>query len=336
MVAKGYSQQQGLDFEETFSPVARFETVRTFLALAAQFQWHVSQFNVKSCFLNGEVEEVYVVQPEGYVMSGEESKVYRLKKAQYGLKQAPRAWYSKIDSFFIDNGFERSPNEPTLYVKKQGNFDFLVVCLYVDDIIYMGSNEILVEEFKTCMMHKFEMSDLGLLNYFLGVEVVQYEEGIFNSQKKYENDLLKKFNMLKCKPSSTPMNVNEILISEDGIGLADARHYMSVVCGLIYLSHTRPNISFDVSMISRFMHNPLLQHYGVAKRILRYVAGTVNHGIWYTKKEDFRLLGYSDSDWADCKEDRKRTSGQVFSLGSEAITWSSKKQDVVALYSSEA
>jgi len=145
--------------------------VRTLLALAAQLSWPVYQFDVKSAFLNGDLEEeVYVAQPEGFVVSEQESKVYRLKKALYGLKQAPRAWYSKINSYLQENGFERSKNEPTLYVKKRGKADFLVMCLYVDDMIYMGSCESLIAEFKSFMMKNIEMTDLGLLHYFLGLE----------------------------------------------------------------------------------------------------------------------------------------------------------------------
>ncbi|KAK9675641.1 hypothetical protein RND81_11G020800 [Saponaria officinalis] len=132
------------------------------------------------------------------------------------------------------------------------------------------------------------------------------------------------------------MNVNESLITEDGTGLADARRFRSMVGGLNYLSHTRPDIVFSISVISRFMHNPTLHHYGAAKRILRYVAGTSDLGIWYKKVSDFKLVGFSDSDWAGCVEERKSTSGHTFSLGSGAISWSSKKQEVVALSSSEA
>jgi len=206
--------------------VARFETVRIFLALAAQFKWPVFQFDVKSAFLNGELnEEVFVMQPEGFVISGEENKVYKLKKALYGLKQAPRAWYKKIDDFFAESGFERSANEPTLYFKRQGESDFLVVCLYVDDIIYMGSSESLILEFKSCMMKTFEMTDLGLLHYFLGLEVKQAAYGIFISQQKYAMDLLKRHNMFGCNTASTPMNVGEALRAEDGTGKASSRHF---------------------------------------------------------------------------------------------------------------
>ena len=148
-----------------------------------------------------------------------------MKKALYGLKQAPRAWYSKIDSYFIKNGFERSKNEPTLYLKRLGKNDFLIVCLYVDDMIYMGSSTSLIDEFKICMKKEFEMSDLGLLHYFLGLEVKQVEEGIFVSQRKYAIDLLKRFNMLNCKVVATPMNLNEKLQPSDGTEEANSSYF---------------------------------------------------------------------------------------------------------------
>lgn len=137
--------------------------------------------------------------------------MYRLRKALYGLKQVPRAWYSKIDSFFLESKFTRSDNEPTLYKKQQGNGDFLLVCLYVDDMIYMGSSQSLVDDFKSSMMKIFEMTDLGLLRYFLGLEVKQGEDGIFVCQEKYATDLLKRFNMTNCEVAATPMNINEKL-----------------------------------------------------------------------------------------------------------------------------
>lgn len=292
---------------------------------------------MKSAFLNGDLlKEVYVSQPEGFIENGNEGKVYRLKKALYGLKHAPRAWYSKIDAFFLSNNFTRSENEPTLYLKKQSNGSFLVVCLYVDDIIYMGSSQSIVDDFKHSMMSQFEMTDLGLLKYFLGLEVKQSDDGIFVSQEKYATDLLKKFHMTNCEVAVTPMNVNEKLQREDGTAHADGKFYRSLVGGLNHLTHSRPDIAFPVSMVSRYMHNPTRQHLGAAKRILRYVAGTLKFGIWYTRVLDFKLVGFIDSDWAGCLDDRKSTSGNFFTLGSGAITRSSKKQETVALSSSEA
>lgn len=336
LVAKGYRQQYGVDYEETFAPVVRFETVRVALALAAQMKWPVFQFDVKSAFLNGDLqEEVYVSQPDGFVIKGKESKVYKLRKALYGLKQAPRAWYSKIDAYFQNSGFVRSENEPTLYLKKQVN-DLLLVCLYVDDMIYMGSSSSLVFKFKENMMKTFEMTDLGKLHYFLGVEIIQAADGIFISQKKYAIDLLRKFKMLNCNSTATPMNVNEKLQINDGSEPAEGKFYRSLVGGLIYLCLTRPDIAFPVGVVSRFMHNPSKVHLGAAKRILRYVAGTQNFGLWYTANSDFKLKGFTDSDWANSLEDRRSISGQIFFLGSCAVSWSSKKQPTAALSSSEA
>ena len=234
-VANGYSQQWGVDFEETFSLFAQFETVKTLLALATQLKWPIYQLDVKVTFLNVKLEnEVYIAQPKGFAINGKEEKVYKLKKAFYGLKQEPRAWYSKIDSFFQERGFERSKNEPTLYLRQEGNNDFLVVCLYVDDIIYMGLSHSIVAEFKSSMISRFEMTYLSFLHYFLGLEVKQGEDGVFVSQKKYALDLLKRFGMVNCKVASTPMNVNEELQLEDSTKKADARIFRSLVGGLIF------------------------------------------------------------------------------------------------------
>ncbi|KAL9235697.1 hypothetical protein vseg_010436 [Gypsophila vaccaria] len=205
-------------------------------------------------------------------------------------------------------------------------------------MISMGSSQSLVEEFKASMMSKFEMNDLGLLKYFLGLEIKQSADGIFLCQEKYATDMLKKFNMSYCEAAITPMNVNEKLQREDGTGPADGKLYRSIVGGLNYLTHTRPDIAFPVSVVSRYMHNPTKQHVGAAKRVLRYVAGSLNVGIWYTKVSDtnFKLVGYSDSDHVGSIDDRKSTSGHVFGLGLGAIAWSSKKQETVALSSFEA
>ncbi|KAJ4807357.1 polyprotein [Rhynchospora pubera] len=337
LVVKGYTQKHGVDFDETFAPVARFETIRVFLALAAFSKLRVYQFDVKSAFLNGELkEDVFVEQPKGFEVQGKEKLVYKLNKALYGLKQAPRAWYSKIDGYFMKSGFVRSNSEPSLYVKKNMKGESLFVCLYVDDMIYMGSNQRMVEEFKESMKKEFEMTDLGLLKYFLGLEVTQTSEGIFISQRKYALDLLNKFNMKNCKSVSTPMNAKEKLNKDDGTPITDAALYRSLVGGLIYLTHTRPDVSYSVGVVSRFMHKPSKHHMGAAKRILRYVAGTTDFGLWYGEKTTGKLSGFSDSDWAGCCEDMKSTSGYLFVLGSSPISWKCKKQPTVALSSTEA
>jgi Reverse transcriptase (RNA-dependent DNA polymerase) len=166
LVVKGYNQKSGIDYFETYAPVARLETIRTIIAVTAQNRWPIFQLDVKSAFLNGELkEDIFVEQPEGFYVAGEEHKVYKLKKALYGLKQSPRTWYSEIDNYFREKGFERSKCEPTLYVKKEGN-QILIVALYVDDLIYTGNNKELMQMFKKDVMNTYEMSDLGLMKYF--------------------------------------------------------------------------------------------------------------------------------------------------------------------------
>lgn len=184
LVAKGYKQQLGIDYTEVFAPVARHDTIRLVLALAAQNAWPVFQLDVKSAFLHGELQEqVYVDQPPGYVQPGTDHRVYKLKKALYGLKQAPRAWCSCIDEFFSKSGFHKCPHEPTLFTKSGPDGELLIICLYVDDLIYTGNASSLFTAFKHSMMTEFDMTDLGMLHYFLGLEVVQCSAGIFISQQ---------------------------------------------------------------------------------------------------------------------------------------------------------
>ncbi|KAI5323652.1 hypothetical protein L3X38_032724 [Prunus dulcis] len=298
--------------------------------------WHRFKPKVDFFKIFGCTEEVYVEQPQGYVEKGREDKVYRLRKALYGLKQAPRAWNNKIDHYFQQNGFTRSLSEPSLYLKKEGTHDFLILCLYVDDLIYTSTNPRMAEVFKKNMMKEYEMTDLGTMRYFLGIQVQQSDEGIFISQGKYAENLLKKFNMLKSKPMDTPMAINLKLTSNDGAPKFDASIYKSVVGSLIYLTNTRPDIVHAVSVVSRFMSDPSNHHFAAVKRILRYIQGTKGYGIRYTQEKKAHLVGYTDSDWAGAIDDRKSTSGHVFFLGSKVISWSSKKQSTVALSTTEA
>ncbi|CAL2249603.1 unnamed protein product [Prunus armeniaca] len=249
LVAKGYSQQPGIDFNKTFAPIARLDTIRTLVALAAQKKWKVFQLDVKSAFLNGELEEeIYVEQPQGFIEQGGENKALKLKKAMYGLKEAPRAWNNRIDKYFINVGFRRSKSEPTLYTKTQGKSDILIVSLYVDDLIYTGNNEEIIKEFKKDIMKTFEMSDLGLMHYFLGIEINQEEDGIFICQKKYTKNLLKKFKMYGCKIVATPLITNEKLRKEDGSSKANESVYRSLIGSLLYLTTTRPDIMYATSL----------------------------------------------------------------------------------------
>ena len=219
LVAKGYAQEYGVDYEEVFAPVARMDTVRMILAFAAQKGWNIYQFDVKSAFLHGELtEDVYVEQPRGYEVKDEIHKVYKLNKALYGLKQAPRAWFSRIESYFLREGFRKCDSEQTFFIKTNKLGKRLIISLYVDDLIYTGDDEAMICEFKDSMMNEFDMSDLGKMRYFLGIEVVQFGEGIFISQKKYALEILKRFGMESSNEVQNPITPgSKIFKDENGV-----------------------------------------------------------------------------------------------------------------------
>lgn len=337
LVVKGYSQVAGIDFGDTFAPVARHDTIKLLLSIAAQRNWKIHHLDVKSAFLNGELEEeIYVRQPQGFEVAGEEERVYRLYKALYGLKQAPRAWYAKIDAHLLNHNFRRSSSESTLYIKQFNSQEKLIISLYVDDLLVIGSNDEIVKEFKKQMECEFDMSDLGLVYYFLGMEIKQESSGVYISQKKYASDMLKRFNMFSCKSVASPLVLNCKLSKDDGEKLVDPTPYRSIVGSLLYLTITRPDLAYSASFLSRFMNAPSTSHVGAAKRVLRYLKGSINFGIMFERNKDVKLEGYADSDWAGSIDDMKSTSGYVFSLGSGIFCWNSKKQSVVAQSTAEA
>eukprot|EP00253_Pinus_taeda_P029311 PITA_29311 len=264
-------------------------SIRLVLSLAASLKWEVHQMNVKSAFLHGDLhEEIYMEQPIGFIQT-DSSLVCRLKKSLYGLKQAPRAWYAKMDNFLLESGFSRCHSDNTVYTKTVGN-SLIILVLYVDDLILTGSDPILINHVKSSLKKKFEMTDLGHLHYFLGLQVLQSKEGISLSQSKKT----------------------------------------------LVLTHTRPDLSFVVGLVARFLQNPRESHWKAAKRILRYVRGTIQFGIHYSAKAAPLLVGFTDSDWAGDPDDRKSTAGYVFTLGSGPITWACKKQAAISLSSAEA
>lgn len=337
LVAKGYVQQQGVDFDEVFAPVARLESVRLLLAHAASKGWPVHHMDVKSAFLNGDLQEVvYVTQPPGFIVAGEEHKVLRLSKALYGLRQAPRAWYAKLDTSLVALGFQRSESEHAVYIRGVSKHR-LVVGVYVDDLIITGGSHSELKQFKEEMKATFQMADLGLLRYYLGLEVIQNNGCITVSQGAYAVKILTAAGLSDCNPSHTPMESRLKLSKASTAPAADATEYRRIVGALRYLVNTRPDIAYAVGYVSRFMEKPTTEHLVAVKRVLRYVAGTVNFGCHYgRKKGGSDLVGYSDSDLAGDVDTRRSTTGVLFFLDGNLVTWQSQKQKVVALSSCEA
>lgn len=286
--------------------------------------------------MNGELkEEIYLVQPPGFVKKGQEHLVCKLHKALYGLKQAPRSWYDKIDSFFVQHSFHKSLNDPNLYTKINKQRQIILISLYVDDMIITGNANSLIKEIKQQMSQEFEMKDLGDLHYCLELEVWKDSGQTFLTQGKYVRNLLERFRMEQCKTAATPLQQNLKLSSDDGTKQVDATLYRQLVGSLIYLTTTRPDLAYSVSVLSQFMSRPLDSHWNAAKCVLRYLSGTCNYGILYTDSSDVTLAGYSDSDWAGNLDDRRSITGYAFSIGSGVISWCSKKKSTVALSSCE-
>ncbi|GJV34885.1 retrovirus-related pol polyprotein from transposon TNT 1-94 [Tanacetum coccineum] len=280
LVAVGYCQQEGIDYDETFAPVARIEAIRLFLAYAAHKDFTVFQMDVKTAFLNGILkEEVYVGQPPGFVSKQYPDHVYALDKALYGLKQAPRAWYDVLSKFLVDSGFQKGSIDTTLFIKKKGKH-IMLIQIYVDDIIFGSTNPKYCTKFSELMVKRFEMSMMGEMKFFLGLQVNQFSNGIFINQSKYILDILKRFGMENCDTVPTPM-VEQAKLKLDLVGKpVDHTDYRSMIGSLMYLTSSRPDIMFATC-------------------------------LWYPKDSGFDLTAYSDADHAGCHLDRKTESEYV-------------------------
>ncbi|RVX23533.1 Retrovirus-related Pol polyprotein from transposon TNT 1-94 [Vitis vinifera] len=308
LVAKGYTQVYGSDYGDTFSPVAKIASVRLLLSMAAMCSWPLYQLDIKNAFLHGDLaEEVYMEQPPGFVAQGESGLVCRLRRSLYGLKQSPRAWFSRFSSVVQEFGMLRSTADHSVFYHHNSLGQCIYLVVYVDDIVITGSDQ-----------------------------DAQSSSGVVLSQRKYALDILEETGMLDCKPVDTPMDPNVKLVPGQGEPLGDPGRYRRLVGKLNYLTITRPDISFPVSVVSQFLQSPCDSHWDAVIRILRYIKSTPGQGVLYENRGHTQVVGYTDADWAGSPTDRRSTSGYCVFIGGNLISWKSKKQDVVARSSAEA
>ncbi|KAJ4746686.1 Retroelement pol polyprotein-like [Rhynchospora pubera] len=335
LVALGNRQVEGIDYTETFSPVAKMGTIRTVLAVAIAKGWELHQMDVHNAFLHGELhEEVYMRLPPGFT-SSLSGKVCRLKKSLYGLRQAPRMWFSKLTTALQKYGFTQSRADYSLFVCAKGT-TFLTVLVYVDDLIVAGNDCEAIKKFKQYLSGTFHMKDLGLLKYFLGIEMARGSTGLFLSQRKYTLDILAECGLLGAKPAQTPIEQNHNLSKATGVVMLDPEKYRRLIGRLIYLTFTRPELCYAVHVLAQFMQAPLQTHYDAALRVVRYLKGHPGQGILLRTDSDLKLYGYCDSDWASCPITRRSLTGYFVKLGNSPISWRTKKQPTVSRSSAEA
>lgn len=363
LVARGFSQRPGMDFEQTYAPVAKLSSIRYLLGLAVEENLTLHQLDVSTAFLNGEIEEkIYMQKPQNLekfllkiiVTESENTdrntflrakemlndlrkntkseKVCLLKKAIYGLKQAGRQWFAKLDRKLKELCFKQSHADPCIYVRCSGG-EKTIIAVYVDDIIIGCSNHETLNKFKSQLMTDFEIRDLGKLNFCLGIEFKQEKEVIYMSQSKYAENILKKFHMDDCKPVKIPMEPNMKLVKgKESIDVP----YQNLIGSLMYLAiATRPDIAHSVSYLSQFNSCFGKEHWQAAKRVLRYIKGTINLTLKF-QKTGRELVGMTDADWGSCQIDRKSYTGYCFEFAGSVISWESKKQRSVALSTAEA
>ncbi|GJR34599.1 putative ribonuclease H-like domain-containing protein [Tanacetum coccineum] len=330
LVAQGYTQEEGIDYDEVFAPVARIEAIRLFLAYASFKDFVVYQMDVKSAFLYGKIEEeVYVCQPPGFEDPDFPDRVYKVEKALYGLHQAPRAWYETLSTYLLDNGFERGKIDKTLFIRRHKG-DILLVQVYVDDIIFGSTNKKLCIAFEKLMHEKFQMSSMGELTFFLGLQVEQKEDGIFISQDKYVGEILKKFRFTEVKNASTPMETQKPLLKDEDGKEVDVHMYRSMIGSLMYLISSSSDIMFALCVCARYQVNSKVSHLHAVKKIFRYLKGQPKLGLWYPKDSPFDLVTYTDSDYVGASLDKKSTIEGCQFLRSRLILLQCKKLTVVA------
>jgi transposase InsO family protein len=350
LVAQGFTQVYGIDYAETYAPVARYSSIRLIIALAAHYDWEIHQMDVKTAYLNGDLDvPIYMRSPQGLELIDQQcpaNQVCLLTKSLYGLKQSGRQWHANINHSLLANGFTPLHADRCVYVRRKAD-SIVIIALYVDDLLIASSKTPELLSIKRKLAQQYEMEDMGEATFILGIDIKRNRSNrsISIGQSAYFNTLLQRHGMTNCKPVSTPMDPGatyELMAAADGYqaSLTLTRDYQSIIGGLMFAAIcTRPDIAFAVNRLARYCANPTQAHYTAAKRILRYMKGTIDYRINYTgtAEHDPQLVGYSDADWAQDKDGkRKSTSGYVFVVCGGAVSWQSKKQSSIALSSTEA
>ena len=335
VVAKGFEQKHGIDYDETYAPVVKYPSLRALLSYSVSENMLIHQMDVVTAFLNGKLdEEIYMVQPEGFIKPGSENLVCKLNRSLYGLKQAPRMWNAMLDEFLKQNNFCQSHADQCVYVR--GNSDEkTIIAVYVDDMVILSKTNAELNRVKQLLAERFKMKDMGELKYILGINVKQGSQCVFLNQQTYVEQMLDKYGMGNCNPASTPAATDLKLIKEDGSKSVDQSKYQSMIGSLLYLAvGTRPDIAFAVGAVSKFNSCPTESHLTAVKRIFRYLKGSSQMGIKYSGSNV--LVGYADASWGSDHDDRHSTSGVVFFSANGPISWLSKRQSTVALSTAES
>lgn len=333
LVALGNKQKYGVNYVETFAPVAKMTTVRLIISLAASQGWPLHQMDVKNAFLHGDLkEEIYMTLPPG--LSSSSSGVCKLKRSIYGLRQSSRTWFDKFRTTLLQFSFKQSQYDPPLFLCTTPAG--IVLLVYVDDIVITGTDSTLISRLQHHLHASFHMKDLGPLTYFLGLEINTDASGVFLSQNKYTQDLLQLAGLQDASSVDTPLEVNTKYSREEGELISDPTLYRQLVGSLNYLTITRPDISFAVQQASQFTQKPRHLHLAAVHRILQYLRGTPGRGLFFSAGNPLNLVAYSDADWAGCPDTRRSVTGWCMFLGSSLISWKSKKQPRVSKSSTES
>ena len=340
LVAQGYTQQEGLDLMDTFSHVAKRTSVKLLLSLAAAKGRRLTQMDVSNAFLHGDLdEEIYMSLPQGYTPAPgvvlPPNLVCRMRKSLYGLKHASRQWYKRFSSVLLGANFVQSPADNTLFVRSTST-SFIAVLVYVDDLLIANNDDDSLEQLHALLRSEFKIKDLGPARFFLALEIARNTTGITFSQRKYALDLLADTGFLVSKPCAVPMDPSLPMSKDTGVLLPDATPYRELIGRLLYLTITRPDITFAVHRLSQFLSAPTDVHMQAAHRILRYLKSNPGQGLFYASDSETCLNAFVDADWATCPDTRRSVTGFCIYIGKSLVSCKSKKQQIVSRSSTEA